>query len=208
MKNIFNTKHSSVLYIIAGVITLLALSEMKCAGQDYSSIASVSAKSSSWVVTPNKQSSSYLRHRVTSIYRQVINEYNKEYKYAFAIQDSLSGYKTASLRKLEKRCATVAADGGTPYWYSDSADWVFTKEVGDLKLVSVKVSDITGTTAKARVVIDVFGDSDILQNVDLWLVFENGDWYINDFQDDTMKVKGGHTVRDYMKAFIKTHIAS
>ena len=47
-----------------------------------------------------------------------------------------------------------------------------------------------------------------MQHVDLWLVFENGDWFINDFQDDAMKELWGITLRDEMIDFFRSHYHS
>ena len=199
-------KHS--VYLIAGAVALLALSEINCEGQGYKSIPTVSAEPISWIVAPQKQTSSYLRYRVTTIYSHVLKELGKVSECGCDIPEELNRYKSESLLKLENRCEKLSENGCCPYWYRDSADWIFTQDMDNPRLVGVKVNCINGLEAKASVVIDVFGDSDILQNVDLWLVFENGDWYIDDFQDDAMKFNGGDTLRGDILSFIKSHIIS
>ena len=209
-----NMKKKSILSISAVIVALLFLSETKSAGQVLVNIEpqiiSTYSEPFYWIVSPNKHTASYLRYRVTTIYSNALAALNDFDDHVCDIdaEYNLDQYKSISLRKIEKGCGALADTGGDLDWYTDCADWIFTQDRENPRLVSVTVSDIASNTAKARVVIDVFGNSDVMQHVDLWLVFENGDWFINDFQDDAMKELWGITLRDEMIDFFRSHYHS
>ena len=199
---------TTALSFISVIVAVMTLSETKCASQNYTSGVSLSSAPVSWIVSPDKQSPSYLRHRVITIYKQVITNLNNESECGCGYQYDIDQYKSAAFKKIEKKCEALAENGDKPYWYKDSADWILTQDMENPRLVSVTVSDIKDNKAKARVILDVFGNSDIMQHIDLWMVYENGDWFINDFQDDTMRDVKKTTLKTEMIQFFRNHFLS
>lgn len=182
-----------VLVIIAGIVNF-------CGPGRMSEILKESEKPK--VYGKNRKSKDYIKERLTWIYSAALEGVsgNKEKL------KSANMYKSSQMKKLEKQCAAVeqSEPGYLRDWYMDCVDWIFTQDLQNPRLASVSVKSITNDSAEATVVIDVFGDSESMQHVDLWLVYENNDWYIDDFQPDEYK-EFKHTVRDDMDVFLKSH---
>ena len=150
----------------------------------------------------DKKTKSYIEDRLTWIYSNALKGVVGDKKKLEIANKS----KSAKMRDLEKQCAAVeqSEPGYLRDWYMDCADWIFTQDLQNPGLASVSVKSITNNSAEATVIIDVFGDSGTMQHVDLWLVYENNDWFIDDFQPDEYK-EFKHTVRGDMNAYLKSH---
>ena len=150
----------------------------------------------------NKKTKSYIEERLTWIYSNALKGVEGDKK----MLEIANKCKSAKMRGLEKQCAAVeqSEPGYLRDWYMDCVDWIFTQDLQNPRLASVSVKSITNNSAEATVIIDVFGDSGTMQHVDLWLVYENNDWFIDDFQPDEYK-EFKHTVRGDMNAYLKSH---
>ena len=150
----------------------------------------------------NKKTKAYIEDRLTWIYSNALEGVEGD-KIMLEIANKC---KSAKMRGLEKQCAAVeqSEPGYLRDWYMDCVDWIFTQDLQNPRLASVSVKSITNNSAEATVIIDVFGDSGTMQHVDLWLVYENNDWFIDDFQPDEYK-EFKHTVRGDMNAYLKSH---
>lgn len=150
----------------------------------------------------NRKNKDYIEERLTWIYSAALEGVCGDKEKLM----SANMYKSSRMKKLEKQCVAVeqSEPGYLRDWYMDCVDWIFTQDWQNPGLASVSVKSITNDSAEATVVIDVFGDSESMQHVDLWLVYENNDWYIDDFQPDEYK-EFRHTVRDDMDAYLKSH---
>lgn len=150
----------------------------------------------------NKKTKSYIEERLTWIYSNALKGVEGDKK----MLEIANKCKSAKMRGLEKQCAAVeqSEPGYLRDWYMDCADWIFTQDLQNPRLASVSVKSITNNSAEATVIIDVFGDSGTMQHVDLWLVYENNDWFIDDFQPDEYK-EFKHTVRGDMDAYLQSH---
>lgn len=146
----------------------------------------------------DKQSAKYVKERLTRIYSLALSE-------DWEKREMAEKYKSVSFRELEKQCAAVESEPEYGDWYMDCGDWIFTQDEENPKIASVTVNDITMDSAFATVVIDVFGDSHSMQEVNIWLVFENGDWFIDDFQPKEFKECDGKTLREEMAYYLNCH---
>ncbi len=149
----------------------------------------------------DKKTKSYIEDRLTWIYSNALKGVVGDKKKLEVANKS----KSAKMRDLEKQCAAAAtSEPGYIDSYMECVDWIFTQDLQNPRLASVSVKSITNNSAEATVIIDVFGDSGTMQHVDLWLVYENNDWFIDDFQPDEYK-EFKHTVRGDMNAYLKSH---
>ena len=150
----------------------------------------------------NRKSKDYIEERVTWIYSAALEGVCGDKEKLM----SANMYKSSRMKKLEKQCVAVeqSEPGYLRDWYMDCVDWIFTQDFENPKLVSVDVHNITNDSALATVVIDVFGDSYSIQHVDLWLVYEYNDWFIDDFQPDEYQ-DFNKTVRDDMVKYLESH---
>lgn len=150
----------------------------------------------------DKKTKSYIEDRLTWIYSNALKGVEGDKK----MLEIANKCKSAKMRGLEKQCAAVehSEPGYLRDWYMDCADWIFTQDMKSPRLASVSVKSITKNRAEATVVIDFYEGSGSMQHVDLWLVYENNDWFIDDFQPDEYK-EFKHTVRDDMDAYLKSH---
>lgn len=150
----------------------------------------------------NKKTKSYIEERLTWIYSNALKGVEGDKK----MLEIANKCKSAKMRGLEKQCSAVeqSEPGYLRDWYLDCVDWVFTQDMKNPRLASVSVKSITKNRAEATVVIDFYEGSGSMQHVDLWLVYENNDWFIDDFQPDEYK-EFKHTVRGDMDAYLKSH---
>lgn len=150
----------------------------------------------------NKKSKSYIEERLTWIYSNALKGVEGDKK----MLEIANKCKSAKMRGLEKQCAAVeqSEPGYLRDWYMDCTDWVFTQDFKNPKLVSVDVHNITNDSALATVAIDFYEGSNSMQYVDLWLVYEYNDWYIDDFQPDEYQ-EFNETVRGDMVKYLESH---
>lgn len=132
----------------------------------------------------NKHSEAYLTERVTAIYDDVFGVYNEN--------NTANGLAVISQRNFEKDYCSKdfndvlkqvedydkehAEEDDLGYYESDY--WIQGQDWGDLSMKIESISELKENSAKVRVIITNFGEEEL---VELPMVFERGDWYIDNF---------------------------
>ena len=148
----------------------------------YISIVAIVAACSSQKA--DKHSEAYLTERVTAIYDDVFGVYNEN--------NTANGWAVISQRNFENDYCSKdfndvvkqveeydkahAEEDDLGYYESDY--WIQGQDWSDLSMKIESISELQENSAKVRVIITNFGEDEL---VELPMVFERGDWYIDEF---------------------------
>ena len=132
----------------------------------------------------DKHSEAYLAERVTAIYEDVFVTYNDN--------NTVNGWSIIEQRNFEKDYCSEdfnnvlkeveeydkkhADEYEMGYFESDY--WIQGQDWNDLSMKIDSISELTENNAKVRVIITNFGEEEL---VELSMVFERDDWYIDNF---------------------------
>ena len=131
----------------------------------------------------DKHSEAYLMERVTAIYDDVLGTYNENNTAnGLAVieqrnfeKDYCSNDFNKVLKEVEEYDKEHAEDD---LGYYESDYWIQGQDWGDLSMKIESIKDLTDNSAKVRVIITNLGTEEL---VELPMVFERGDWYIDNF---------------------------
>ena len=146
----------------------------------------------------DKHSEAYIRQRLDTIYgnirQRVISETDDNHPYMGAGFDPDSAYCSSLYYGLLKQAIDIADETGDIVF--DYDHWVCGQDFSeDWNYQIQKVYDITDSTAMADIMVINFGNDN---DVTLSLVFERGDWYINEFGPED----AGGSDKDYFRRII------
>lgn len=132
----------------------------------------------------DKHSEAYLSERVTAIYDDVFGVYNEN--------NTANGLSVISQRNFEKDYCSKdfndvlkqvedydkehAEEDDLGYYESDY--WIQGQDWSNLSMKIESISELKENSAKVRVIITNFGEDEL---VELPMVFERDDWYIDNF---------------------------
>ena len=131
----------------------------------------------------DKHTEAYLRERVTAIYDDVFGVYNEN--------NTANGLSVIGLRNFEKDYCSDDFNkvlkqvleydeehSKDEIGYFEGDYWIQGQDWDNLKMEIVSVTEFTDNAAKVRVNITNFGHEEL---VELPMVFERDDWYIDSF---------------------------
>ena len=132
----------------------------------------------------DKHSEAYLSERITAIYDDVFGVYNENNTAnGLAVieqrnfeKDYCSADFNAVLKQVEDYDKAHAEEDDLGYYESDY--WIQGQDWQDLAMKIESISELTEKSAKVRIVITNFGEETL---VELPMVYERGDWYIDNF---------------------------
>ena len=193
-------KHTSIIMSVALALAI-AYSLTSCGNKTKDMAAGIAAQAKTAVsMDDGKHNEAYIRERIDSMYSHIkYIPYNPEedteaYRMEHEDDDNPNLFDYDSMFcstqyvELQKQCNQMSAETG--FIFIDADHWIMGQDISeDWSYKVVKVSDITETTATVDMEIQNFGK----QTGQLELVFERGDWYVNDFKaffpDDDGKLK-------------------
>jgi len=131
----------------------------------------------------DKHSEAYLTERVTAIYNDVFGIYNEN--------NDANGLAVISQRDFEKDyCSKDFNDvlkqvedydkehADDDFGFYESDYWIQGQDWNELSMRIESISELKENSAKVRVYISNFGEEEL---VELPMVFERGDWFIDNF---------------------------
>lgn len=188
------------MHFISAIASIMVMASILASCGNNPKALSNSLKAAAVDVNDGKHTEAYIRQRIDSMYSHIKyipynpDEDNEAYRMEHEEDDSPSIFDydsmfcTTHYYELEKQCNQMSAETG--FIFLDADHWIMGQDISeDWSYKVMKVSDITETTATVEMEIQNFEK----QTGILELVFERGDWYVNDFvaffPDDDGKLK-------------------
>lgn len=150
----------------------------------------------------NKKTEKYLVERVSNIYKDVCDTYNAaqndlNFTEKLAEKDFDGSYCTDSWNDILKQVIEfdkVNSVGEIGFFEFDY--WIMGQDFQDMSFHDVKVIDMHDNEATVGLIL-VNMDSDI--KLKLTMIYERGDWYIDDIENQTMDFDMKNDMTEYLK---------
>ncbi len=184
------------LWAIAALMMVACGNKTRQAASDADSTATDSTAMDSAVVAAgyNKHSEDYIRLRIDSIYSPYKNpKYDKTGMRQMEPRGDFDGmYCSTRYKALLNKAETMTGEDDIlldyDHWTNSQDDNNFTCQVG-------KISNVTDSTA----VVQVKCMNSSAYTIMLALIFERGDWYVDDF----LATDGGESEKVYFERYIR-----
>ena len=145
----------------------------------------------------NTGDSQQVKQRVEAIYKTVFSTYNRTNDYT-SIPDFDSRFCSKAWNDNKKKVEKIQEQGDEPFFDADY--WVMGQDFSnDLHITDVKVVNISNTEATVNMKVHNFGHA---TPVTLKIVFERGDWYIDNIMSEGMDLK--EDMKEYIKEYGKS----